>query len=88
MSAAGTFRRSRDVRERISTADAGIQIDDAASLLADKKIAIENADVAQILADGLAKLFESLVLYRYGAVGLPGAHSELSFREGADVATV
>ena len=80
--------RARDVRERISAADARIEINDAASLVAHKKIAIENADVAQVLADGLAKLFESLILYRHGAVGLPGAHFELSLREGADVATV
>src|SRR5437016_5861535 len=79
---------ARDVRERVPSADAGIEINDAASLFADKKIAIENADVAQVLADGLAELFESFVLYGHGAVGLPGAHSELSLREGADVATV
>src|SRR5438046_5544036 len=79
---------ARDVREGIPAADARIEINDAAFLLADKKIAIENADVAQVLADGLAELFESLVLYRHGAIGLPGAHSELSLRESADVATV
>ena len=61
--------RSRDVRERISTADARIQINDAESLVAQKKIAIQNSDVAQVLADGLAKLFKSLILYRQGAVG-------------------
>ena len=46
-----------NVGEGIPTADAGIQINDAESLLAGEKVAIENADVTQILYDQLSEIF-------------------------------
>ena len=77
-----------DVRERISTTDPWIEVDGAVSLIVSKEIAIENADMAQLLANQLAELFDFSVLYCDRAVGLPGAHFKLSLREGADVAAI
>src|SRR4029453_10285145 len=74
-----------DVRERISATDPWIEIDDAVSLIAGKEIAIENGDMAELLANQLAEVFNLLVLYRDGAVGLAGAHPKFSFGESADV---
>jgi hypothetical protein len=87
INAAGKIRAS-DVRERIATAKARIDIDHVTAVIRNKHVALQNPDMAQLFADHLANHLESIIPHRYRSISLPSPHPDFAHDKSADIAAV
>src|SRR5260221_12323172 len=66
--------RTGDVGKRIAAANARIDVDYVAAILGDKCDAVQNTDLAELLADQLANHLKSMIPHRPRSVQLPRPH--------------